>query len=1161
MNRIYARVWSQAKQSWVVTSELVRGSERPRLATKKSLIAFSLGALFLQADPVLAVDYTNQTLVNQTQDVNNAETATSTTVNSGGVQNVNSGGSATSTTVNNSGTQNVNSGGSATSTTMNGGIQNVNSGGSATSTTMNGGIQNVNSGGSATYATMNGLATYIEISSGGSVTSSIVDGGTIRVSSGASASDSILSNQGALFVRDGGSATSTIVNSGGAQMINSGGSGNSAVVNSGGMELVDGLATSTTVNSGGLQSVNNGGSAISSFVNSDGKQNIGDGGLATNTLVNSGGEQNVSSSGSATSTTVASGGIQNVNDGGAASLTMVNGGTENINSGGTATSTTVASGGIQNVNDGGSATSTTVSDGGVENINSGGSASTTLLNAGGVQNVSSGGSAISSFVNSDGKQNIGDGGLATNTLVNSGGEQNVSSSGSATSTTVASGGIQNINDGGAASLTMVNGGTENINSGGTATSTTVASGGIQNVNDGGAASLTMVNGGTENIISGGTATSTTVASGGILNVNNGGSVTSSTLNDGGIQNVSSGGLTTDTLVNSGGTLSIAEGGKLAGTTTLTDGATLAGSSVINDGNLLYNLNGNATWHGELTGKGVLTKEGTGKLTLSGNLRQQQTNLNSGMLVMDNLQAITDVVARAGTQLLLENGTSLTGVIDPTDVTTDSSSTWNITGDSLVGTLSHAGNISFTHQEGGAPHTLTVTNLKGNGGTIALNTVLGDSSSPTDKVIIDGGQATGNTHLVIMNRGGLGAQTTGSGIAVVKAVNGATTGTGAFDMKSGVMAGAYKYSLYRNADQSWYLTSKLNMPGGQPPQIGTTDPTDVTPGGGHNDNEHHAGNNYRGAMWNYAALATQSMDYDGMVAGTADTRRQYQAGDNSQLWGRIGAGQLRHAGNLLSGETPESTGAYSFLQLGSDVWQKSTSTSAWRAGIYGAAGLMNNDIYLDNGQRAGNNRDTVYTGGLYLSGESTNGLRMDSIVQMSHHSLSADPRDGTTLSTSGTGWLASVEGGWTFNVGSNLMLEPQLQYTAQGLNLNDSHDGVANLSWSSSHRQKVRAGLKFGKPSVQSAEDKSVPVSWWVTPSVTHGFGGSSHMQAGVNGVEGSQVGFSSDQGGTGVSLEGGMDAHIRKNVTLGVRGGYDQSLEGNVAGGYYGQINLKVSFH
>lgn len=75
------------------------------------------------------------------------------------------------------------------------------------------------------------------------------------------------------------------------------------------------------------------------------------------------------------------------------------------------------------------------------------------------------------------------------------------------------------------------------------------------------------------------------------------------------------------------------------------------------------------------------------------------------------------------------------------------------------------------------------------------------------VVIDDGRATGSTRLHVLNHGGLGAQTTGKGIPVIQAVNGATTDSGAFSMKQPLVAGAYTYSLYRDTDQIWYLTSQ------------------------------------------------------------------------------------------------------------------------------------------------------------------------------------------------------------------------------------------------------------------------------------------------------------------------------------------------------------------
>jgi len=45
-------------------------------------------------------------------------------------------------------------------------------------------------------------------------------------------------------------------------------------------------------------------------------------------------------------------------------------------------------------------------------------------------------------------------------------------------------------------------------------------------------------------------------------------------------------------------------------------------------------------------------------------------------------------------------------------------------------------------------------------------LLEDDNSPSDRIIIDGGNASGNTFLQINNTDGLGALTTGNGILVV-----------------------------------------------------------------------------------------------------------------------------------------------------------------------------------------------------------------------------------------------------------------------------------------------------------------------------------------------------------------------------------------------------------
>ncbi|WP_246874402.1 AIDA repeat-containing protein [Pantoea ananatis] len=926
------------------------------------------------------------------------------------------------------------------------------------------------------------------------------------------------------YVSAGDKADNVTVTAGGIQKVYDGASTTDTVVIGSEQDVLGGTATSTLLNSGSRQYLISG-STIGTIVNQGSTQWVW-GGVATSTTVNSGGDQYVSSGGSA-SGTVLSGGSQFV-------------------SGGSAISTTLNYGGAQTIYSGGSASDTTVNSGGNQYVSSGGSASGTVL-SGGSQFVS-GGAAISTTLNYGGAQTIYSGGSASDTTVNSGGNQYVNSGGSAISTTVNSGGTLWVDsDASAGSVTQLSGGALQTTTRATLSGTNAL--GTFSVSGGQASHLLLENGGGMLVLAGDTATSTTV--------------------------------------NSGGTLGVDHGGILDGTTTLTDGAMLTdpsgqqGASVINRGILKFSQQNNSTWSGSLTGSGQLTKDGSGTLTLGGTLNQSQVNLNDGSLVMDGLQAVTNIIAKAATTLSLVNSTTLTGSIDPTDVSIDGGSTWNITGDSQVNNLTNAGSIVFAPSSGTfTPHTLTVSNFTGSGGTLTLNTMAGDSSSPTDKVVIDGGRATGNTNLNVLNHGGLGAQTAGSGIPVIQAINGAATDAGAFSMSNPLVAGAYEYSLYRNADQSWYLTTQKTSGGGTSgggtsggstsggstsggSTSGGSTSGGSTSGGSTSGGSTSGGSavpsgevNYRAAMWSYAAMPSLSMDYDRLVAGTADTRFRYAP--DSRIWGRLTAGKLSHrnSGSLTGGSVPESSSAYSFFQLGGDLWQLDGANADWRAGIYGATGLMRSDVWRDGGTAsAGTDRDTVYTGGAYLSGRTHDGLHIDGLLQASRHSLKAASEDGTRLSTHGTGWLASAEVGQAFTLTPSLALEPQLQYTVQGLSLGDAQDEAASLSWSGSRRQSVRAGLKLGTP-----QDARTKLAWWVTPSVTQSYGGHSGFTASVPGVAGSEASFRNNLSGTSVGVNGGVNARIRDNVTLGVQAGWSASLHGGEAGGYSGMLNLGVSF-
>src|SRR5262249_9546807 len=107
------------------------------------------------------------------------------------------------------------------------------------------------------------------------------------------------------------------------------------------------------------------------------------------------------------------------------------------------------------------------------------------------------------------------------------------------------------------------------------------------------------------------------------------------------------------------------------------------------------------------------------------------------------------------------------------------------------TVNNAGVIELTNDTPGAGTSLHDTfSIKGNyvgqSGQLWLHTYLDTDNSPSDKLIIDTGQASGSTSILVTNVDGQGALTSGNGILVVDAINGGTTTTSAFSL-GGIVA--------------------------------------------------------------------------------------------------------------------------------------------------------------------------------------------------------------------------------------------------------------------------------------------------------------------------------------------------------------------------------------
>lgn len=188
--------------------------------------------------------------------------------------------------------------------------------------------------------------------------------------------------------------------------------------------------------------------------------------------------------------------------------------------------------------------------------------------------------------------------------------------------------------------------------------------------------------------------------------------------------------------------------------------------------------------------------------------------------------VGDIVAEDGNSVsaTLDNTTYTGAVKNGATLALNSGSTWNVTGDSrLSQSLDNAATIAFAAPVNGHYKTLTTQNYTGNGGTIIFNSVLGDDSSQSDRLVILGDSA-GSSNVRVNNLGGKGAQTI-EGIELI-AVGGKSDGV--FARSGRIAAGAYDYDLQKR-DKNWYLTSTYVEPVKPVDPVDPVTPTDpVTP---------------------------------------------------------------------------------------------------------------------------------------------------------------------------------------------------------------------------------------------------------------------------------------------------------------------------------------------
>lgn len=447
----------------------------------------------------------------------------------------------------------------------------------------------------------------------------------------------------------------------------------------------------------------------------------------------------------------------------------------------------------------------------------------------------------------------------------------------------------------------------------------------------------------------------------------------------------------------------------------------------------------------------------------------------------NGSLISDSDANASRVFLSQNS-SLKGFSQNiSELTLDNTSQWQMTASSDVGALTNDGTITFASPENASLKTasfktLTIKgNYLSNGGHLVMNTALGDDTSATDKLIVEGDVQAGNTQVTINNMGGRGAQT----VEGIEVINVGGTSYGTFTSTGRIVAGSYDYSLVKKSE-NWYLTSQAPTVVPLPEENDGSNPGN---GGSNPGNDSlYPGNGNSRIIPMYrpesGALLANMMAgntlfntnlYDRM-GETAFAPRNADSDSANGFWLRQVGGHTRF--NDGSNQLKTRINRY-VVQLGQDfVDWSSNGQDRWHVGpMVGYGNAQSNSHSKITGYRADGKVDG-YSAGLYAtwfaSEKEKYGTYLDSWVLYNWFNNQIDGQDLPSEDYHSQGFTASLEGGYKLPMTESMRLsswlQPKFQLIWMDVNANSYRESNGTLiseqmSGNLMSRVGVRASLK------------------------------------------------------------------------------------------------------
>jgi len=514
---------------------------------------------------------------------------------------------------------------------------------------------------------------------------------------------------------------------------------------------------------------------------------------------------------------------------------------------------------------------------------------------------------------------------------------------------------------------------------------------------------------------------------------------------------------------------------------------------------------------------------------------------------------------------------------------------------------NGGIINLTNGVAGDTLTIDGNYTAGGNARLLIDTILGDSSSVSDVLVINNGIVSGSTQVTVSNTGGLGAQTTGDGILIVATNNATIAGASFWAPANSIQAGLYAYNVVRGAGspENWYLTSNYVPPPSpadpqidppiDPPTDSSSDPTGPTqPAGPVLPNIRDAVPVYMSApalasKLGLAMLGTYhdrvGEDYSDVLllpqqpkeewCGSGKNRYRCQVARTYEKpllagWARLfgETGSVGYGGN---GSPQERLGklykhgpSYDYnlagFQAGMDLYRKEHANGIRDiAGVYFGYGNIDADVQAVYGGKAGTMSMDAYSFGAYWTRKGPSGWYIDAVAQGTiFDDIKGTTVDGYQMKTKGWAFTASLESGYPFALGNGWTIEPQAQLIYQHLSLDDSYDRAGRVLYGDTDTIYARVGARLTKEWKLANGHK---LTTWARANLWHTFGDKGKTSFPT--IEGGPGVMKTSLGGTWGQIGVGVSGQVNSNLRIFASGDYNMALDGGRGHSLTGRIGAK----